>query len=101
MNSIFVSSRRCTSRRRWRPAWAGPPVARTTAPENWLRTMVRVQPEPPFVASSYVGGRGRGRPVPDDAGFREEDFREFVALRSKALLRTAYLLAGDWATAED
>jgi RNA polymerase sigma-70 factor (sigma-E family) len=39
--------------------------------------------------------------VPDDAGFREEDFREFVALRSKALLRTAYLLAGDWATAED
>ncbi|MEV6923476.1 SigE family RNA polymerase sigma factor [Dactylosporangium sp. NPDC051485] len=40
--------------------------------------------------------------MPDDAaGFREEDFREFVALRSKALLRTAYLLAGDWATAED
>jgi RNA polymerase sigma-70 factor (sigma-E family) len=39
--------------------------------------------------------------VPDDAEFREEDFREFVGLRSKALLRTAYLLAGDWATAED
>jgi RNA polymerase sigma-70 factor (ECF subfamily) len=39
--------------------------------------------------------------VPDDVGFREEDFREFVGLRSKALLRTAYLLAGDWATAED
>jgi len=39
--------------------------------------------------------------VPDDVGFREEDFREFVAHRSKALLRTAYLLAGDWATAED
>lgn len=31
----------------------------------------------------------------------EEDFREFVAARSGALLRTAYLLAGDWATAED
>ncbi|MDG4773108.1 SigE family RNA polymerase sigma factor [Solwaraspora sp. WMMD792] len=31
----------------------------------------------------------------------EEDFREFVASRSGALLRTAYLLAGDWATAED
>jgi len=31
----------------------------------------------------------------------EEDFREFVAARSAALLRTAYLLAGDWATAED
>ncbi|MFG2037559.1 SigE family RNA polymerase sigma factor [Dactylosporangium sp. NPDC048998] len=39
--------------------------------------------------------------MPDEAGFREEDFREFVTLRSKALLRTAYLLAGDWATAED
>jgi RNA polymerase sigma-70 factor (sigma-E family) len=31
----------------------------------------------------------------------EEEFREFVAVRSSALLRTAYLLAGDWATAED
>lgn len=39
--------------------------------------------------------------MPGDAGFREEDFREFVAHRSSALLRTAYLLAGDWATAED
>ena len=31
----------------------------------------------------------------------EDEFREFVAARSAALLRTAYLLAGDWATAED
>ncbi|MET8064416.1 SigE family RNA polymerase sigma factor [Micromonospora sp. NPDC005686] len=31
----------------------------------------------------------------------EEEFCEFVAARSGALLRTAYLLAGDWATAED
>jgi RNA polymerase sigma-70 factor (ECF subfamily) len=31
----------------------------------------------------------------------EDEFREFVTERSKALLRTAYLLAGDWATAED
>ena len=31
----------------------------------------------------------------------EEEFREFVAARSAALLRTAYLLVGDWATAED
>ncbi|MDG4768113.1 SigE family RNA polymerase sigma factor [Solwaraspora sp. WMMD406] len=31
----------------------------------------------------------------------EDDFRDFVASRSGALLRTAYLLAGDWATAED
>lgn len=31
----------------------------------------------------------------------DEKFREFVAARSAALLRTAYLLTGDWATAED
>jgi RNA polymerase sigma-70 factor, ECF subfamily len=29
------------------------------------------------------------------------DFRQFVAARSAALLRTAYLLVGDWANAED
>ena len=29
----------------------------------------------------------------------EEEFREFVTARSGALLRTAYLLAGDWSTA--
>jgi RNA polymerase sigma-70 factor, ECF subfamily len=38
--------------------------------------------------------------LPDSHGV-EEDFRDFVAARSGALLRTAYLLAGDWATAED
>ncbi|HEX6686154.1 MAG TPA: SigE family RNA polymerase sigma factor [Candidatus Limnocylindrales bacterium] len=31
----------------------------------------------------------------------EAEFREFVTARSGALLRTAYLLAGDWSTAED
>jgi RNA polymerase sigma-70 factor (ECF subfamily) len=31
----------------------------------------------------------------------EDDFRDFVTARSSSLLRTAYLLAGDWATAED
>jgi len=31
----------------------------------------------------------------------EDEFRDFVAARSAALLRSAYLLAGDWATAED
>jgi len=31
----------------------------------------------------------------------EEEFREFVVARSAALLRTAYLLVGDWASAED
>lgn len=31
----------------------------------------------------------------------EEEFREFVAARSAALLRTAYLLTGDWGTGED
>ncbi|GIJ19450.1 SigE family RNA polymerase sigma factor [Micromonospora lutea] len=31
----------------------------------------------------------------------EEEFRDFVAARSGTLLRTAYLLTGDWGTAED
>jgi RNA polymerase sigma-70 factor, ECF subfamily len=31
----------------------------------------------------------------------EDEFRDFVAARSGALLRTAYLLTGDWGTAED
>ncbi|BCJ66230.1 SigE family RNA polymerase sigma factor [Polymorphospora rubra] len=31
----------------------------------------------------------------------DDEFRDFVAARSSSLLRTAYLLAGDWATAED
>jgi RNA polymerase sigma-70 factor (sigma-E family) len=31
----------------------------------------------------------------------DDEFRAFVALRSAALLRTAYLLVGDWASAED
>jgi RNA polymerase sigma-70 factor (sigma-E family) len=30
-----------------------------------------------------------------------EDFRRFVLARQRALLRTAWLLTGDWATAED
>ena len=36
-----------------------------------------------------------------DGAFGEAEFREFVSTRSSALLRTAYLLAGDWASAED
>ncbi|GAA1805384.1 SigE family RNA polymerase sigma factor [Planosporangium flavigriseum] len=35
------------------------------------------------------------------AGDQEREFRDFVAARSTALLRTAYLLAGDWGAAED
>jgi RNA polymerase sigma-70 factor (ECF subfamily) len=31
----------------------------------------------------------------------DEDFRQFVAVRSAGLLRTAYLMVGDWAHAED
>ncbi|RUL92572.1 SigE family RNA polymerase sigma factor [Verrucosispora sp. FIM060022] len=31
----------------------------------------------------------------------EDEFRDFVTARSSALLRTAYLLTGDWGTAED
>jgi RNA polymerase sigma-70 factor (sigma-E family) len=37
------------------------------------------------------------KPDPPD----EQAYRDFVATRYAALLRTAYLLSGDWATAED
>jgi RNA polymerase sigma-70 factor (ECF subfamily) len=32
---------------------------------------------------------------------REDDFRRYVAERQRALLRTAWLLTGDWGAAED
>lgn len=32
---------------------------------------------------------------------RDREFREFVSVRTPALLRTAYLLTGDWGQAED
>lgn len=35
------------------------------------------------------------------AGLDEHGFRDFVAARQSALLRTAYLLTGDWGTGED
>src|SRR6266480_3185980 len=64
----------------------------------------RLQPGPPPTASSWfraiAGTTGEESGLPDSHGV-EEDFRDFVATRSGALLRTAYLLAGDWATAED
>jgi RNA polymerase sigma-70 factor (sigma-E family) len=39
--------------------------------------------------------------VVSSAGDLEREFRDFVAARSTALLRTAYLLSGDWGAAED
>jgi RNA polymerase sigma-70 factor (sigma-E family) len=39
--------------------------------------------------------------VAQTASDLEEEFRDFVAARSTALLRTAYLLSGDWGAAED
>lgn len=32
---------------------------------------------------------------------KEQEFQAFVVQRSPALLRTAYLLCGDWALAQD
>jgi RNA polymerase sigma-70 factor, ECF subfamily len=49
------------------------------------------------VAGDPVDGAAR-RGSPGEA---EQVFRDFVAARSAALQRTAYLLVGDWALAED
>ncbi|MDP9797929.1 RNA polymerase sigma-70 factor (sigma-E family) [Catenuloplanes nepalensis] len=52
-------------------------------------------------------GDSEAAPVSADRDLRvvadrvDDEFRDFVSARSGALLRTAYLLAGDWATAED
>jgi RNA polymerase sigma-70 factor (sigma-E family) len=51
------------------------------------------------VARDEAGRTGWRRPVSHTAD--EQDFRDFVAVRSPALQRTAYLLVGDWALAED
>jgi len=48
-----------------------------------------------------MGRTGEGVGVTPPVADIEEQFREFVAARSTALLRTAYLLAGDWGVAED
>jgi RNA polymerase sigma-70 factor (sigma-E family) len=44
---------------------------------------------------------GAVRTVDADRGLEPEDFRQYVARRHLALLRTAYLLTGDHANAED
>jgi RNA polymerase sigma-70 factor, ECF subfamily len=46
-----------------------------------------------------MGVTGRGVRVTGDPA--DQTFRDFVAARSPALQRTAYLLVGDWALAED
>ena len=54
-----------------------------------------------------VEGEPEAAPIGADRDLRavadrvDDEFRDFVSARSGALLRTAYLLAGDWATAED
>jgi RNA polymerase sigma-70 factor (ECF subfamily) len=49
----------------------------------------------------FVGASEKGVAVVSSAGDPERQFRDFVAARSTALLRTAYLLSGDWGAAED
>ena len=44
---------------------------------------------------------GKGTSVGESGQSIEADFRQFVAARSASLQRTAYLLVGDWAHAED
>jgi RNA polymerase sigma-70 factor, ECF subfamily len=44
---------------------------------------------------------GKGTSVGEPGQSIEADFRQFVAARSASLQRTAYLLVGDWAHAED
>lgn len=61
-----------------------------------LRPTGRSSTPPETSVPAHAGG-GEA----DPAARIEREFRAFVTGRSAALLRTAYLLAGDWATAED
>jgi RNA polymerase sigma-70 factor (sigma-E family) len=53
------------------------------------------------VGAGVPSAVGAGTVARSDPAEIEREFREFVTARSSALLRTAYLLGGDWATAED
>jgi RNA polymerase sigma-70 factor, ECF subfamily len=61
--------------------------------------------EDPVVPADPVGTGGSvlltGTVGGLDAAHIDREFGDFVTTRSAALLRTAYLLGGDWATAED
>jgi RNA polymerase sigma-70 factor (sigma-E family) len=102
---------------------AGPPGAVASAPRPGgdpvtARAFIRAPGgDPPSLAeirprSAYEAGRphadaAEAREGPDEArlvgssGSDEDRFREFVAERWVALLRTAYLLTGDYGLAED
>jgi RNA polymerase sigma-70 factor (sigma-E family) len=55
----------------------------------------------PAVGAGLPDTNGAGTVARSDPAEIEREFRQFVTTRSPALLRTAYLLGGDWATAED
>jgi RNA polymerase sigma-70 factor (sigma-E family) len=86
-------------------AGSAPRLAALRAPDDAAgRSATPVKPEPvlvrdvspaaePAIPRARPGGRAA---APDDHGFRE-----YVTARSRALLRTAYLLTGNAADAED
>src|SRR6185369_619332 len=61
-------------------------------------------PTPAVTPATRRGAMPPPSPQPslsDTADHIDADFRQFVAARSASLLRTAYLLVGDWSHAED
>jgi RNA polymerase sigma-70 factor (sigma-E family) len=55
----------------------------------------------PAVRSDLLARVPSGGPGRDSGGQRDAEFREYVATRGRALLRSAYLLTGNLADAED
>src|SRR5690349_9680981 len=109
MSSTCASSKRCTSPRPWRPGSPGRPTKpRPRKTEGNVRpavarlmSMSALAVEPADNSAVSVHGDPTIATGPVTREEIDREFREFVTGRSPALLRTAYLLGGDWATAED
>ncbi len=81
-------------------------AAATADPARPVRCPVRTPAQPtaqvavPEPRAQEPGGGARS-PSSNSAGITDPDFRDYVQTRSRALVRTAYLLTGNLADAED
>jgi RNA polymerase sigma-70 factor (sigma-E family) len=93
---LVVSEPAAVPRARPSARSGGSALTGTTGLRNGKRTAADEPPVAPAAGASADGADAADLPGPDDGGFRE-----YVATRSRALLRTAYLLTGNKADAED
>ncbi len=95
-----VSEPAAVPRARPKPRSAGSILAEGAGLRDDMLTAADQPTVAPVVGGPAVGGPA-DRSGADLAGADDRGFREYVATRSRALLRTAYLLTGNKADAED